>query len=491
MRLIQSTLLGTAAVLAAAAGVQAADLPSRKAAPAEYVRICDVYGAGFYYIPGTNTCLKVGGRVRFELFWHKAQNAWVQPANGGAAVFTGARAGAFNAGARQDTLGWRARAYVTLDARTQTSWGTVQTVISTHLRSRSGNAAAGGTFAPGGQLTADTSVDAAYIRFAGFTFGRAPSLFTSGPGYLFYRTTHTSGSPIGTMQLAYTAVFGGGFSATLGLEDSNNYGRQNASYLVNSGVAPLFAGWNAAAPVYPSRLPNLVAGLRLDQGWGNFEVTASVGRTGAVFGTGAAASPILKVSRTGWGIGASTKINLPMLGQGDALYFFAAYCNGLDACANGDSTNGSIAKDGRRAGGYVPTFQNMTYHINAAGLPVAEASKHIMASVVLTHYWTPALRSNFAVSYMKHTPGSTSRSLDWFVNGGQPVSSQWTGQAQLVWSPTKGFDLGLELYYARGKNRLACPAGPCTVWGAVGSPTFGVKQNPDDLAVTFRAERTF
>jgi len=67
MKLIKSALLGTSAALATVVGAQAADLPSTKSAPVQYVRICDAYGAGFFYIPGTQTCLKVGGRVRFEL----------------------------------------------------------------------------------------------------------------------------------------------------------------------------------------------------------------------------------------------------------------------------------------------------------------------------------------------------------------------------------------------------------------------------------------
>jgi len=48
-------------------GAQAADLPSKKAAPATYVKICDAYGAGFFFIPGTDTCIKIGGRVRYDL----------------------------------------------------------------------------------------------------------------------------------------------------------------------------------------------------------------------------------------------------------------------------------------------------------------------------------------------------------------------------------------------------------------------------------------
>ena len=58
-------LLGTAAGLALAGGAQAADLPV-KAKPVEYVKICSAYGAGFYYIPGTDICLRVGGYVFVE-----------------------------------------------------------------------------------------------------------------------------------------------------------------------------------------------------------------------------------------------------------------------------------------------------------------------------------------------------------------------------------------------------------------------------------------
>ena len=63
MKMVKSLLLGTAAGFVAIAGAQAADLPV-KAKPVQYVKICSLYGAGFYYIPGTDTCLKIGGWVR-------------------------------------------------------------------------------------------------------------------------------------------------------------------------------------------------------------------------------------------------------------------------------------------------------------------------------------------------------------------------------------------------------------------------------------------
>ena len=63
MKMVKSLLLGTAAGLVAVAGAQAADMPV-KAAPVQYVKICSLYGDGFYYIPGTDTCLKLGGYLR-------------------------------------------------------------------------------------------------------------------------------------------------------------------------------------------------------------------------------------------------------------------------------------------------------------------------------------------------------------------------------------------------------------------------------------------
>ena len=66
MKMVKSLILGSAAGLIAMSGAQAADLPV-KAKAVEYVRICSLYGAGFYYIPGTDTCIKLGGYLRVDL----------------------------------------------------------------------------------------------------------------------------------------------------------------------------------------------------------------------------------------------------------------------------------------------------------------------------------------------------------------------------------------------------------------------------------------
>ena len=65
---IKSVLFGSAAALIAVSSAHAADaVVVAEPEPAEYVKICDVYGAGYFYIPGTETCLRVGGYVRYDI----------------------------------------------------------------------------------------------------------------------------------------------------------------------------------------------------------------------------------------------------------------------------------------------------------------------------------------------------------------------------------------------------------------------------------------
>src|SRR3982074_3858558 len=65
MRSIKKVLLISAASFVTVVDAGAADLPV-KAKPGEYVKICSVSGDGLYYIPGTNTCLKLGGYLRVQ-----------------------------------------------------------------------------------------------------------------------------------------------------------------------------------------------------------------------------------------------------------------------------------------------------------------------------------------------------------------------------------------------------------------------------------------
>src|SRR6516162_11560032 len=74
MKMVKSLLLGSAAGLIAVTAGQAADLPV-KAKPVEYVKVCSLYGAGFFYIPGTDTCVKIGGYLRADHFYGLANQS--------------------------------------------------------------------------------------------------------------------------------------------------------------------------------------------------------------------------------------------------------------------------------------------------------------------------------------------------------------------------------------------------------------------------------
>ena len=221
MKMVKSLLLGSAAGLVAVAGAQAADLPV-KAKPVQYVKICSLYGVGFYYIPGTDMCIKIGGWVRAEYGWGQNGNfAWGWASN--------------NVNNRStNNSDFRARGYITADARNQTEYGTVRGYIAIGLSENE----------HGGDVTASNNFSAnrAFIQWAGFTFGRAQSFFD------FYSNPATSywgafpGSDTGDggwFVMGYTAQFGNGFSATIAAEAPRRTQIHSAS---SSPLASLLAG---------------------------------------------------------------------------------------------------------------------------------------------------------------------------------------------------------------------------------------------------------
>ena len=131
MKMVKSLLLGTAAGLVAMSGAQAADLPV-KAKPVQYVKICSLYGAGFYYIPGTDTCIKIGGYVRAE---------WNIQANGS---FNPVRVYNFDDPAR-NIENSRTRAGITVDVPSQTAYGTLRGYATILPTATNGNAVGGGS----------------------------------------------------------------------------------------------------------------------------------------------------------------------------------------------------------------------------------------------------------------------------------------------------------------------------------------------------------
>src|SRR5262249_4629192 len=159
MKTMKRLLLGSAAGLVVVAGAQAADLPV-KAKPVEYVKVCSLYGAGFWYVPGTDTCLKMGSFVRVQTTFN---NTTSNIPIGGGNNDPGGRQ------TRTDTanFGFRVRSALSVDLRTQTEYGTLRSYMNVGAQWSTNNGTADNNAA-----VADTLfVSRGFIQFAGFSVG--------------------------------------------------------------------------------------------------------------------------------------------------------------------------------------------------------------------------------------------------------------------------------------------------------------------------------
>jgi hypothetical protein len=302
MKTIKCLVLGSAAGLFAISGARAADLPV-KAKAVEYVRICSRYGAGFFYIPGTDTCIKLGGYLRADV-----------TINGGVYDFP-----FYNGeGAIRDRYANfytdRSRVALTVDTRTATEYGVVRTFGQAgfsfgpfNYTSSIGLAASVNPGATAGLVNNDTSdngyvgVETVFLQFAGFTFGKSFSAFSSPwHGYPGNNTSFLIGgfdSVTGVNNVQYSWQFGNGVSATIGAYDSsaNAFNRTQIINAVggaagiNGGVVTGGAGGNigfsGAASAFVtgvgtayggSSVPDFVGNIRVDQAWGLFQISGAV-----------------------------------------------------------------------------------------------------------------------------------------------------------------------------------------------------------------------
>src|ERR1700730_6252175 len=115
---IRSFLVGTAAGVALIGIAQAADLPITKAEAVEYVKVCSEFGPGFFYIPGTDTCLKISGNARADYSYGTANKQNRILVNGVAT----SRA--------VDQTAFQSRTEIQFDARTQTDYGLLRSFLS-------------------------------------------------------------------------------------------------------------------------------------------------------------------------------------------------------------------------------------------------------------------------------------------------------------------------------------------------------------------------
>src|SRR5258707_1051430 len=287
MKMVKSLVLGSAAGLLAMGGAQAADLPV-KAKAVEYVRICSLYGAGFFYIPGTDTCIKLGGYLRVDTTFNTGTGAYGQPGYSG-------DQGQVNR--YRDYFLSRSRMALTVDTRTATEYGVVRTFGQGDFQFQNfGTSNPSVLAAPGVNSSLLSSagggyvaVEMVFIQFAGFTFGKSASAYaTPWHGYPGNNSSFLLGghdTVTGVNNIQYTAQFGNGVSATIGLDDPTVFNRTpvynlasplNTSALGAVAAPSAFVGAlgtqnNAYAAVHP---PPPAPNIPTDPASGLFQISA-------------------------------------------------------------------------------------------------------------------------------------------------------------------------------------------------------------------------
>jgi hypothetical protein len=195
---IKSLLIGSAAALVAVTGARAADaVMAPEPEPVEYVRVCDAYGAGFFYIPGTETCLQISGYVWYQIGaegWEDAGDTYSYHFGPAAAE------------------GWykSVRARVNFDARSETEWGTLRSYIRFQA---SWNGVGDGAVA----------ADQAYIQLGGLMMGYSESFWVDSKngGASNYGSHSWTGLSYGYQQHALIGYRfeSNGFFGAIALED--------------------------------------------------------------------------------------------------------------------------------------------------------------------------------------------------------------------------------------------------------------------------------
>jgi hypothetical protein len=487
MKMVKSLLLGTAAGLIAASGAQAADMPV-KAKPVLYVKICSLYGDGFYYIPGTDTCLKLGGYVRVQAEYGAGSGGI---AFGTAAVLPSAK---YN---RQETsdVNHLVRAILSLDVRTQTEYGTLRSYFRAGWDQRTPDRSGGGTGpcninAPGNNCLAYW--DRAFIQFAGFTVGRAQSFFDlySYGGihsYLNVRTTGDTGAA-GTNLWAYTANFGNGITGTLSVEDPNahnkagTYDAARASWTINGGASNDNAFNQQGGVAFNNgwRFPDVIANLRVDQAWGFAGVSVALhDASGAYWLEGNNVNNGHPVDKLGWAVAVGGMLNLPGGDQAGANF---VYAKGASGYAMGPAINHQIY-DASTSVGVGWTSDG----IFESGLDI-ELTEAWSINAAYQHIWAnpkwrtsvyggyAAIRYNDAAKriILSHLPGAAGSTPCGVPVGGavwppigitagtgnscDPDWSFYQIGSRTQWNPVPQLDIGIDVFYTHLNTAFKGPA---------------------------------
>jgi hypothetical protein len=324
----------------------------------------------------------------------------------------------------RDEVGYTTRGNVTLDAVSNTAYGPLLGHVELQFNHGEG-------FDNTGQGGSDGGLNRAYVTWAGITAGKANSFYSFTGGGAAW-ANFLSPDRWGFNQpdlMAYTASFGGGFSATLSLESpwSNPTASSGGSEQRN---LPTFTNGGA-------RSPDIVGNLKVVQSWGSAGVSGVAHQVRAVSAVDGGT-----LNKWGWGVDAGVAFNLPSFGAGDDFTVTGAYSRnailysgmapgemmwGEGGAVNGNGQQLALADTFSEGGGRWAT-------------PTAWS-----ISAVLNHHFSP----QFSIS-----PEGSYGEVHWT---GDPVGVLSDGKTYIVgavahYDPVVNLDFELELLYQNSQS---------------------------------------
>ena len=468
MTLIKSLLLGSAAGIVAVASAQAADLPTRKAAPVEYVKVCNVGGITGWTLPGSDTCVKFSGYITAQFeggnlttqYNRGTINDAIGAYYGGLSPIYPVATTGFNqltqrvliaaSDAQNNTVfyrpttGWTTRANFGFSMASNTAYGPL--IGHFDLNSETGSG-----FDNTGTAT---YLNTGYLTWAGITAGKAQSFYSfvgGGDNWANFASPDRKGFNEPNL-LAYTASFGGGFTATISAESPGSVGSSGGGTDMTQGSL-IYGG---------QKWPDIVGALHVKQGWGEAQVSGvihnvNVSDTLANQATDCGITGIefcnYQHNQIGWGVDAGVKINLPSFGAGDDALITGSYTqsavwySGLPDMMWGE--NGQVNGNGQSMFMSDAYFNPLT---NQWSKPTAWS-----VSALIEHHFTP--------QFYIDLEGSVGQ-LKWSNQGGgcyiygfgcgaaqfvqgalSPTATTWLVGADLGWNPVNNLNFDLELMY--------------------------------------------
>jgi Porin subfamily len=357
-------------------------------APVEYVRACSMYGAGFYTVPGTDACIKIGGYIRLQGGTGGSGEGTV---NGADIMAPQGRNNRFDT----SQVNYDARAVVSADARVPTSIGLLRGYMRLGAEMDTPIGSNWMTTLTSPPQPAQSNApfllwDRGYIQFAGFTVGKQRSffdLFAASDGYLTYGNLRTTGDTdlTGVILAAFTYNAGNGFSASVSVEDPNGHykigvGDLNGVAMTPTGVITPSNGYVSGALNQGMGVPDIIANLRVDQSWGYAGISGALhqvagdyysGASAAGSGTGCIGLPCTAFGhpsdKFGGAVAFGGNVYVPT-GPGDTLGVNLVYSQGaVDFATKGNTWQLYKGKTAGFGWGFDGVYDNVTPNCPVAG----------------------------------------------------------------------------------------------------------------------------